>query len=312
MYAKYYNLRKEPFNITPDPHFLYLSKSHKEAIASILYGIKSRKGFIAIVGEVGTGKTTVVRTYLNSISKKSIKLIYLFNPAISFATLLKDMLDEFDQKPDSDDCNDMIKQLHRCLIDEYVKGRNVTLIVDEAQNMPVETLESLRMLSNLETTRDKILQIVLVGQPELEHMLNSHELRQLRSRVAVYTTIQPLTEKESYEYIESRIAKVSKDGGRLFSPGATRRIVRQAKGIPRAINILCDNALMTGFGYQSRPVTAHIVREVIADQTGQHRPDMRKLVDIAGLCAALVTLYWVVNHNGITTAMLDMLMGKFS
>jgi general secretion pathway protein A len=252
MYAKFYKLRKEPFNVTPDPTFLYLSSSHKEAIAALLYGIKSRKGFIAILGEVGTGKTTIVRTYLNSINKSSIKLIYLFNPNLTFNALLRDLLAEFDVKPASDESNKMIAQLHRCLIDQYRKGRNVTLIIDEAQNMPLPTLESLRMLSNLETTREKLLQIVLVGQPELETMLARHELRQLRNRIAILAKIHPLSERESIDYIQNRVDKVSmKKNNRLFTNDALRLIVKRAQGIPRTINILCDNTLVTGYGYQS-------------------------------------------------------------
>lgn len=295
MYAKYYNLRKEPFNVTPDPMFLYLSSSHKEAIASLLYGIKSRKGFIAILGEVGTGKTTIVRTYLNSIDRGTIKLIYLFNPNLTFNALLRDLLAEFDVKPASDESNKMIAQLHRCLIDQYRKGRNVTLIIDEAQNMPLPTLESLRMLSNLETTREKLMQIVLVGQPELEVMLLRHELRQLRNRIALLAKIHPLNEKESLDYIQSRLDKVSlKKNNRIFTNEALRLIVKRAQGIPRTINILCDNALVTGYGYQSGVITADIVREIIADREGRRLPKRNALVNAIGIAGLLTGLYWII------------------
>jgi general secretion pathway protein A len=295
MYAKFYNLRKEPFNVTPDPTFLYLSSSHKEAIAALLYGIKSRKGFIAILGEVGTGKTTIVRTYLNSINRGTIKLIYLFNPNLTFNALLRDLLAEFDVKPASDESNKMIAQLHRCLIDQYRKGRNVTLIIDEAQNTPLPTLESLRMLSNLETTREKLLQIVLVGQPELETMLVRHELRQLRNRIAILAKIHPLNEKESLEYIQSRVDKVSlKKNTRLFTNEALRLIVKRAQGIPRTINILCDNALVTGYGYQSSVITADIVKEIIADREGRRLPRRNALVNAIGIAGLLAGLYWII------------------
>jgi general secretion pathway protein A len=295
MYAKFYKLRKEPFNVTPDPTFLYLSTSHKEAIAALLYGIKSRKGFIAILGEVGTGKTTIVRTYLNSINRGTIKLIYLFNPNLTFNALLRDLLAEFDVKPASDESNKMIAQLHRCLIDQYRKGRNVTLIIDEAQNMPLPTLESLRMLSNLETTREKLLQIVLVGQPELETMLLRHELRQLRNRIAILAKIHPLNEKDSLDYIQSRVDKVSlKKNNRLFTNEALRLIVKRAQGIPRTINILCDNALVTGYGYQSSVITADIVREIIADREGRRLPRRNALVNAIGIAGLLAGLYWII------------------
>ena len=295
MYAKFYKLRKEPFNVTPDPTFLYLSSSHKEAIAALLYGIKSRKGFIAILGEVGTGKTTIVRTYLNSINRGTIKLIYLFNPNLTFNALLRDLLAEFDVKPPSDENNKMIAQLHRCLIDQYRKGRNVTLIIDEAQNMPLPTLESLRMLSNLETTREKLLQIVLVGQPELETMLARHELRQLRNRIAILAKIHPLSETESIDYIQSRVDKVSlKKNNRLFTNEALRLIVKRAQGIPRTINILCDNALVTGYGYQTSVITADIVKEIIADREGRRLPRRNALVNAIGIVGLLAGLYWII------------------
>jgi general secretion pathway protein A len=295
MYANFYKLRKEPFNVTPDPTFLYLSSSHKEAIGSLLYGIKSRKGFIAILGEVGTGKTTIVRTYLNSINRGTIKLIYLFNPNLTFNALLRDLLAEFGVKPASDESNKMIAQLHRCLIDQYRRRRNVTLIIDEAQNMPLPTLESLRMLSNLETTREKLLQIVLVGQPELEDMLARHELRQLRNRIALLAKIHPLSEKESLDYIQSRVDKVSlKKNNRLFTNEALRLIVKRAQGIPRTINILCDNALVTGYGYQASVITADIVKEIIADREGRRLPRRNALVNAIGIAGLLASLYWII------------------
>ncbi len=295
MYAKFYKLRKEPFNVTPDPTFLYLRSGHNEAIAALLYGIKSRKGFVAIFGEVGTGKTTIVRTYLNSINRGTIKLIYLFNPNLTFNALLRDLLAEFDVNPVSDESNKLITQLHRCLIDQYRKGRNVTLIIDEAQNMPLPTLESLRMLSNLETTREKLLQIVLVGQPELETMLQRHELRQLRNRIAVLAKIYPLSEKESLDYIQSRVDKVSlKKNNRLFTNEALRLIVKRAAGIPRTINILCDNALVTGYGYQSSVITADVVKEIIADREGRRLPRRNALINAIGLIGLLAGLYWII------------------
>jgi general secretion pathway protein A len=295
MYANFYKLRKEPFNVTPDPTFLFLSPSHKEAIGVLLYGIKSRKGFIAIIGEVGTGKTTMVRTYLNSINRGALKLIYLFNPNLTFNALLKNLLAEFDVKPASDEVNYMISQLHRCLIDQYRKGRNVTVIIDEAQNMPLPTLESLRMLSNLETTREKLLQIVLVGQPELEAMLMRHELRQLRNRIALLAKIRPLTEKESLNYIQSRLDKVSlRKNNRIFTNEALRLIVKRAQGIPRTINILCDNALITGYGYQSSVITADIIKEIIADREGL-RPNKRSaLFNAIGIVGLLAGLYLII------------------
>ena len=266
MYLKYYNFSKEPFQITPDPEFLFLSPSHKEAMASIIYGIEGRKGFIGIVGGVGVGKTTILRSYLNKVDKEQIKVIYIFNANLSFRSLLQTIYQELGVAPRTDEIFLMVNQLHEVLIDEYKKGCTVVLIVDEAQNMPVETLENLRMLSNLETATDKLIQIVLIGQPEFGDMLNLHELRQLRQRIAIRTTISPLTREESKRYIEHRLSRVMlKKDEPVLSKGAIDEIARYSKGIPRVINVVCDNAFITGYGYQKKPVTARIVREVCAD-----------------------------------------------
>jgi len=195
MYKKYYDLKKDPFQLTPDPAFLYLSPSHKEALASIIYGVKKRKGFVCIVGEVGVGKTTIIRHYLNQREKNQLKVIYIFNPNISYEGILKTIYQELGLKSKKPDVFSMVNHLHEVLIKEYRDGRNVVLIIDEAQNMPVETLENLRMLSNLETSTEKLLQIVLIGQPELDKILNLHELRQLKQRIAIRATISLFTEK---------------------------------------------------------------------------------------------------------------------
>lgn len=270
MYAQFYKLKKEPFHITPDPEFLFLGKSHKEALASIVYGIESKKGFIAITGGVGLGKTTILRSYLETVQKDEKKIIYIFNPNIPFKGLVKTICKEMEVRfSDSSDIVDMVNTLHEALIEEYRKGVNVILIVDEAQNMPVETLENLRMLSNLETSTDKLIQIVLVGQPELEAVLDQNELRQLKQRIAIRSRITPLDRDESVAYINHRLGKVALNGNPVFTQGALSKIVDKADGVPRVINILCDNALITGYGYQKNPVTEPIVREVIGDMKGR-------------------------------------------
>ncbi len=265
MYLDFYNLQKSPFHITPDPEFLFLSPSHKDALGTIIYGIEERKGFVAIIGEVGLGKTTILRSYLERVDPKEVKAIYIFNPNVSFGELIRMIYWEFGLEPESDDLLELVNHLYQILLSEYHAGRNVVLVIDEAQNMPVETLENLRMLSNLETATQKLLQILLVGQPEFEQKLNLHALRQLRQRIAIRARILPLTAAESMAYIHHRIAKVSVKRVQIFTTGALKRIVKQAKGVPRILNILCDNALIAGFGYQQKPVTAKIVKEVIAD-----------------------------------------------
>jgi general secretion pathway protein A len=271
MYFSFYNLKKQPFHITPDPEFLYLSPSHKEAMAGIIYGIEEKKGFVAVTGAVGVGKTTILRYYLEKANKNHLKIIYIFNARLTFEGLVRTIYEELGIQTEGNDVLEMVNRLYGILIEEYKQGNTVVIVIDEAQNMPVDTLEDLRMLSNLETSKDKLIQIVLVGQPEFEHELALDRLRQLRQRLAIRTTILPLTKQESLDYIRFRLIKAGSNGGPVFTNAALKIIVKKAKGIPRVINILCDNALITGFGYQRKPVTAKIVREV-ADGLAGSKP----------------------------------------
>ena len=265
MYLNFFGLTKESFNPTPDPAFLFPSPSHKEALGSIVYGVQMRKGFVLITGEVGTGKTTIIRTSLQGIDRDRIKVAYIFNPHITFRELLLDIFRELDLKSRSDGPHEMVRQLHQYLINEYKKLRNVVLIIDEAQNTPVETLESLRILSNLETTEDKLIQIILVGQPELNKKLNRSELRQLKQRVAIRTTMRHLTLEESRNYIRHRLSLAGSHTDSVFHPDAMELIVRQAQGIPRRLNIFCDLALIAAYGHQERPISPALAEKVIED-----------------------------------------------
>jgi len=248
MYLDFYHLKKAPFHITPDPEFLFLSLSHKAALGALVYGIEERQGFVALIGEVGLGKTTILRSYLERVDQSQLKPIYIFNSNVSFSDLLKTLCREFGIEVLTEEVADTVNRLHQVLIEEYKQGRNVALIVDEAQHMPIETLEHLRMLSNLETSTQKLIQIVLVGQPEFDAKLNNHALRQLKQRLVIRGTISPLTNEESRNYIIYRLAKVVTVDEPLFTRGALREIVKQAKGTPRVINILCTNALIHGRG----------------------------------------------------------------
>ena len=265
MYLKFYQFNKEPFNITPDPEFLYLSPDHKEALASIIYGVEQRKGFIAVFGDIGVGKTTILRSYLSSIDRNKLIAIYLLNPMLSFANLLKILHRELGLSSSSLSNFEMMNQLHEHLIHEYVEGRNVVLIIDEAQNMPVDTLENLRMLSNIETTNEKLIQVVFSAQPEFEKTLNLQELKQLNQRIAVKTVISPLSKTEGLTYIRHRLKKAAVKESAIFTSCALKEIVRMAEGIPRVINILCDNSLITAFGYGKKVVGLGVVREVVRD-----------------------------------------------
>lgn len=269
MYLKFYGLRRKPFELTPNPEFLFPSPSHKEALASILYGIRERKGFVAVVGEVGTGKTTIIRKVLTQLNPQTETSVYIFYAVLSFNELLQTTLQELGAAPASTETHAMVRQLQAFLVEEYRCNRNVVLIIDEAQNMPIETLEDLRMLSNLETTEEKLLQIILVGQPELEQKLARHEVRQLRQRIAIRAGTVPLSVAESREYVLHRLALVSESNKEVFSKGALKKIVRTAQGRPRLLNILCDNALIAGYAAQQEIVSTRTVKPVISSFRGR-------------------------------------------
>ncbi|WP_447964906.1 AAA family ATPase [Nitrospira sp. Ecomares 2.1] len=288
MYFNFFGLRTKPFNTTPDPDFLYLSPGHKQALGSLIYGIREKKGFIAVTGQVGLGKTTILRSFLNQNHQANQETVYLLNPNLSFTSLLKTLLRELGHDPIEGDEAEALEQLHFVLIEKYREGRTVVLLIDEAQNMPVDTLEHLRMLSNLETPKDKLIQIVLLGQPELDGLLDRYELRQLRQRIAVRAIIHPLSKRESFEYIQHRLDKAGGEGKSIFTNTALALIVQEAKGIPRRLNIICDNALVTAFGYNKALVTAKIAKEVIDDLTGRPSHSLWNLVPLTGLALILV------------------------
>lgn len=265
MYKEFFNFSAEPFRVTPDPGFLYLTDQHKEALAAIIYGIAKRKGFVCITGEVGVGKTTILRSYLDSVDEPGLRFVYIFNPNVSFQALLRHILKEIALDYPGEDIAGMVEALKSWLIAHHSRRETLVLLIDEAQNMPIGTLESLRMLSNLETATEKLVQIILVGQPELDQLLSERQLRQLESRIAVRTRLGPLSKAESQAYIRHRLRCVSLDEKPAFTDGAIKEMVRRANGIPRRINVLADNALMSAYGHNIRPVTPKVVREVVRD-----------------------------------------------
>jgi general secretion pathway protein A len=271
MYTRFYGFATEPFQNTPDLDFLFLSPNHKEALACIEYGIGQRKGFIAITGEVGVGKTMLLRSYLTKVDANTQKTIYILNPRVSFDSLLTTILKELSAEPVAGPPTEKLNQLHEVLIAEYRADHTVVLIIDEAQNIPIETLESIRLLSNLETATEKLIQIVLVGQPELDALLNRHELRQVRERIVLRARIAPLTKTESEDYIEHRLSLVRREPRAVFSKQALDRIVKSANGVPRRLNILCDAVLITGFGYRQATISGRIANEAIAAFHGYNR-----------------------------------------
>ncbi len=294
MYLEFFGLQARPFHSTPDPYFLYLSSSHKQALGSIIYGVKEKKGFIAVTGEVGLGKTTILRSFLAQIDQANQHTIYLLNPNLSFTSVVKTLLCELGQDPIEGDDAEITQQLHMVLIEKYLENKTVTLLIDDAQNIPVVTIEQLRMLSNLETSKDKLIQIVLLGQTELDTLLDRYELRQIRQRIAVRAIIRPLSQLESHQYIQHRLDKAGGKGKKVFTKAALGFIVREAEGIPRRLNILCDNALVTAFGYNKSQVNARIAKEVISDLSGRSPHSLWRLIPLAAgvliLVLALVAL----------------------
>ncbi len=313
MYLDYFGLQRDPFHITPDPFFFYFSPSHKESLASLIYGLKNRKGFIALTGEVGLGKTTLVRSFLNKWSHTAkIKTIFVFNSNLSFKALLLNIFEELgleallqdysakeveQQRTDlnqQDQVSELVRALHSALIQEYEQGYNVILVIDEAQNMPVQTLENLRMLSNLETSSDKLLQIFLIGQTELDKTLNLQELRQLRQRIAVRATLQPLNKKQSKDYIQYRLKKAGAEGKKIFTRASLRKISKYAQGVPRRINILADNAMITAFGYGRHKISAKIIKEVYQDMKGRNsRPKLKLALAAISVLVLLGPALWL-------------------
>lgn len=283
-YGAFYGFHTAPFHITPDASHLYPTTTYQEALGAIEYGITAGKGFIVVSGQVGVGKTTVLRQCLERLESPKIKIIYLFNSALTTAELYSTILDEFDPSlrvfmgP-----GETLRTLLRKLLEAHEAGIQVVLAVDEAQNMPEQTLESLRILSNLETTRMKLLQIVLVGQPELEVLLKKHSLRQLAQRVAVRARIQRLTLRQSRRYIEHRVRSAGRNRA-LFTAAALWYIALAARGIPRTINICCDNALINGYGHSADRITLGIAREACGSL--EYRSPLRRAAVLA--CALIV------------------------
>jgi general secretion pathway protein A len=268
MYTAFYGLREKPFALSPDPRFLFLAQSHREALAHLLYGIEQGEGFIAITGEVGTGKTTLCRTLLQRLGAES-EVAFVFNPKLSGLELLKTINAEFGLRHDSDSQRELNDALNRFLVEKKRDRKRVLLIIDEAQNLERETLEQVRLLSNLETETSKLIQIVLLGQPELDVLLESPELRQLKQRIGVRWRLRPLSPSETRDYIRHRLRVAAGAARDLFSPAALRELHRFSSGIPRVVNVLCDRALLAGYAAGAREVGPSIVRGAAAEVRGQ-------------------------------------------
>jgi len=269
MYKKFFGFNERPFKLVPNPAYLFLSRSHEEALAHLSYAVIQGEGFMEITGEVGTGKTTLCRAFLEHLNDDT-KAAYIFNPNLNSVELLKAINDEFGIASDADNAKDLIDTLNAFLIEQQTQGKNTILLIDEAQNLTNEVLEQLRLLSNLETAKHKLLHIILVGQPELKEKLDSHELRQLRQRISLSCQLIPLNFKDVRNYIQHRINIASGRPGIQFADAAYRSIYNYSKGIPRLINIVCDRALLTAFGLDQKEITQKIVRASIKELTDRN------------------------------------------
>ncbi|MBI1369705.1 MAG: AAA family ATPase [Planctomycetes bacterium] len=270
MYNQFYGFTESPFNITPDPRFLFFSDKHREAFSHLMFGIQQRKGFIQITGEVGSGKTTLCRSLLEQLGD-NYKTALILNPCMSGNQLLQAILDEFGIEYARSKPNrvDMLHSLNDFLLRQVAEGNEVVLIIDEAQDLSFELLEQVRLLSNLETDDRKLLQIVLIGQPELREKINEPRLRQLRQRITVRYHLRPLTRREMNAYIRHRITVCGGNGLPSFSTWAQLQIYRYSKGIPRLINAVCDKALLCGFVAGTPKLGYTHVRRAIASLEGE-------------------------------------------
>jgi general secretion pathway protein A len=290
-YGGFYGFESAPFHVTPDPSLLFPTDTHRAALGAIEYGIAAGKGFIAVTGEVGVGKTTVLRACLDGLDSSKFKIIYLFSPALSTAELYATILEEFDVTlPPTSNAADMLRVLQRTLLAVHQAGLQVVLAVDEAQQMPEATLESLRILSNLETEKSKLLQIILIGQPELEAVLAKHSMRQLAQRIAVRARVKSLTFRQSLRYIMHRTRCAGRLASRpLFTTPALLYLAFVAGGSPRTINICCDNALMNGYGHGAERITFGIVRD--ACKSMKFRSGLPRVAVFAATLIVLVGLF---------------------
>src|SRR5450755_3056799 len=267
MYKTFYNLQRNPFEISPDPSFLFPTRRHNEALAALYYGVRRRKGFVVMTGEVGTGKTLLVRCLLQLLNRNDVSYAYIFNSRLSPLEFLQYVAGDFGLPASGKNKSELLMELSNYLIARHLKKLTTVLVVDEAHHVSTEVLEEIRLLTNLETTQEKLLQILLVGQPELDEKLDSVELRQLKQRIALRSQLEPLSLEETRGYIQRRLqlAGATSNVTTLFPSDTIAKVYRHSRGIPRLINTVCENALITAFARQTPLVEPDVVDEVAAD-----------------------------------------------
>ncbi len=268
MYLEFLGLREKPFTVTSDPAFLYLSKKHREALSHMVYGIRERKGFVEITGEIGTGKTTLCKALLRHLDSPT-KTALLLHSALSELQLLQSVVKDFGLNPMGNDRLGLFNQLNQFLLEQASLGNTVVVVIDEAQNLSLRLLEQIRLLSNLETDKEKLIQIILVGQPQLREKLASPQLEQLRQRIGVRYHITPLDRDEVQTYIEHRLRVAGSDGSLEWTSEGTDEIFRLSKGVPRLINLLCDRTLLACYVFRVKRVEGDVVRRSFQELEGQ-------------------------------------------
>ncbi len=271
MYQDYFGFSEMPFHVTPNPRFLFLSPTHEEALQHLRYGIEDKKGFIVLTGEVGCGKTTLCRKLLEELeANRQCDTALLLNPRISETQLLRGIMKELGEESKARSKNDLLDKMNDLLLERIDQGREIVLIIDEAQNLSFEVMEMLRMLSNLETYEQKLLQIILIGQPELNTKLKEDRLRQLRQRILVHYDLQPLNPAEVQLYIRHRMSLAGSNGQPQFTDRAIKKIAKGSLGIPRMINNLCDKSLLASFIRNGNDVNWWDVRKALKDINRLH------------------------------------------
>ncbi len=267
MYKTFYNLQRNPFEISPDPSFLFPTRRHNEALAALYYGVRRHKGFVVMTGEVGTGKTLLVRCLLQLLNKNDVSYAYVFNSILSPVEFLQYIASDFGLRSTGKNKSELLWELHNYLITRYQKKQTTVLVVDEAHHVSAEVLEEIRLLTNLETAQEKLLQILLVGQPELDEKLDSVALRQLKQRIVLRSRLEPLDLEETRGYMQRRLelGGLRPDAEPIFPLETVTAIHRHSRGIPRLINTICENALIAGFAKQSKEISPSIIEEVASD-----------------------------------------------
>jgi general secretion pathway protein A len=300
MYCEYYDFNEKPFTVTPNPRFIFLSKNHQEAFAHVLYGIDSHAGFIELTGEVGTGKTTVLRTLLGQLDENVYRVALIFNPCLSATELLRSINREYGIPWEGLSNAALLQELNCFLLTEKAACRTVALVIDEAQNLEPSVLEQIRLISNLETDTDKLIQIVLAGQPELGTLLEKPELRQLSQRITVRYHLRPMDYNDTRAYIRHRLSVAGCGLSVQFVPAALKKIFRYSGGVPRLINILCDRSLLVGYGEGKRKITCPLVKSAIGEirrERSRRKPGLWKRAVAAGLCAAVLPCFFYILYQ---------------